>query len=575
MTRNHKFTGVSASRGTDVVLVFPPPWSPFQPYSSLAYLAGSLLAVGFKCIAIDASLEFYDYYLRPDILSECDKHSTGGLERRQHENGMPNSEVIRSAFTVKEILRGEHFYEPQARATAINILIRALSIAASPFRDCVLRLDDCTGQWQTKNSEKAVQCALSPPPNPFSRFYERKIIPLIREQYPKILGISIVTPAQAFPALLLAQMVRESLPSINIVVGGPLLTASIQKRAVADHAFLKIADHIILGEGESALVDLSAMILGKDHPCHSKTKHTASRSGACTRIIRGAKEDLNSLPPPAYHILPLDRYYSPEPILTLLTSRGCYWNRCQFCDIPGIGKKHNYRMTSPETVIKHVEHAAATTGARCFAFWDNAVPPQTLRVLSEHLVNTRKKFFWYAQIRADRSFDAVTCGKMYEAGCRQVYMGIETASQPLLNKMNKGLRIVDIRRIATNFRRSGIIPSGGYMMGYPRETDTDVKRTLRFICENRDILYPSTRNVGVFTLRKGSLIHNRARQEGIVVTEPTVNDLALDLEYVVTRQSSQQRLERALDAHRFLKKRGFDGERFGAHYLLYQVRNER
>ena len=78
------------------------------------------------------------------------------------------------------------------------------------------------------------------------------------------------------------------------------------------------------------------------------------------KVTPSRTEDVPSLPTPDFDGLPLDRYLSPAPVLPILTGKGCYFNRCKFCDIPYINhiSKKAYRVRSAGQVVEDVRVTA-------------------------------------------------------------------------------------------------------------------------------------------------------------------------------------------------------------------------
>jgi hypothetical protein len=76
------------------------------------------------------------------------------------------------------------------------------------------------------------------------------------------------------------------------------------------------------------------------------------------RVVAGPThvEDVRSLPTPDFTGLPLDRYLNAVPVLPIVTGKGCYFNRCKFCDIPFINHVADkpYRLRRPEQVVHDV-----------------------------------------------------------------------------------------------------------------------------------------------------------------------------------------------------------------------------
>jgi len=552
----------SRKKPTEICLVFPPPWAPFQPYASLPYLAGAVMQEGIACKCIDASVEFHEFVLKPEEVSfnlsridhrpaGCGSHSSSGAV------SLFRDDLLERASLVTQILRGPDFYRNESRTLAINLLSQALAVVSKAYDGVHLSLHSGKGPWTTHSSRALMKHVFDPPENPFERFYDISILPQILREKPRIVGISVISEDQVFPALLLSRMIRSSLPGTRTVLGGPFFSANPSTLSDKDHPIYQVVDHVIVGEGESALVSLvRSCSRGKRSP---------------DRLLRGLREKLTDLPAPAYHELPLWKYFSPEPVLTLLGSRGCYWNKCQFCDIVGIGEEGWFRSVPVDQFVRQIKEVSVKTQSRCFAFWDNSMPPKSAQAISETLLEERESFYWSAQIRADTGFDQATCKSMFQAGCRQVFMGIETGSQELADKMCKGIRIEEAQTVARRFTRAGVAVAAGYFFGFPGESDNDVNKTLAFMLANKRFLYPSSKSIGVFSLRRGSPLYQEAKANRTRIVEPGENDWALDIDFEYDGETRLSRYALAEKVIRFLESEGYDEDRFGPHYLLLQA----
>ena len=74
------------------------------------------------------------------------------------------------------------------------------------------------------------------------------------------------------------------------------------------------------------------------------------------RVTATRVEDVNALPTPDFEGLPLDRYLAPRLVLPILLGKGCYFNRCKFCEIPFINhvSTRSYRVRQADLVVKDV-----------------------------------------------------------------------------------------------------------------------------------------------------------------------------------------------------------------------------
>lgn len=195
------------------------------------------------------------------------------------------------------------------------------------------------------------------------------------------------------------------------------------------------------------------------------------------RVDRGA---FARHPFPARHLLPNDRYYSitsqRRHFTVMLTSTGCP-QHCSFCPIAHIP----YRVRPVDQVLAEVEQCVHGLGIREIDFFDAdlAASRGRLRDLCDGLRDRRLDLEWSCRSCID-SLDRPTLARMAEAGCRKVYLGIETPDDMLLQKMQKRLDTSRVQEVIRAAQEVGIRPLGFFMTGVPGETRRTILRTIRY-----------------------------------------------------------------------------------------------
>ena len=130
-------------------------------------------------------------------------------------------------------------------------------------------------------------------------------------------------------------------------------------------------------------------------------------------------------------------------MLPILTGKGCYFNRCKFCDIPFINhiSRKAYRVRAPETIAADVRTLAERFGARHFVITDEALSPRLLGRLAEALepdAAADYRFTGYA--RLEPGFTPDLCARLKTMGLAKVFFGLESGAQRMLDHMDKGVR---------------------------------------------------------------------------------------------------------------------------------------
>jgi hypothetical protein len=202
-------------------------------------------------------------------------------------------------------------------------------------------------------------------------------------------------------------------------------------------------------------------------------------------------EDVSSLPTPDFDGLPLDDYLSPAPVLPILTGKGCYFNRCKFCDIPFINhiSKKAYRVRSPERVAADVAKLHERYGARHFEITDEALAPKLLLRLADALDDypaVQPRFVGYA--RLEPGFTPEVCRRVYQMGMRKLFFGLESGSQATLDHMDKGIRVDDAQVVLRNCADAGLAFHLFSIVGFPEENADRARETAQFFVDNAEVI---------------------------------------------------------------------------------------
>ncbi len=246
-----------------------------------------------------------------------------------------------------------------------------------------------------------------------------------------------------------------------------------------------VVDYIVRGEGEVIFGNLLQAL--RDGSPVSKVRGITYRENG--RIVRTPPEwaitDLDTLPMPAREKVPMDRYLRTRlggrPITNVHTSRGCPF-KCSFCSSSWFdGVK--WRTRSPESIGEEVEQLVTRYGFRAIAFMDDLFTMDSRRVIAvcEELLRRDLDIHWWCFTRADtlvKNEEMVRL--MARSGCRQVFIGVESASEEVLKDYNKK-STTEMPPLAVEMcRKYGIESLCSYILGDIRETRRDVLRTIKY-----------------------------------------------------------------------------------------------
>ncbi len=316
----------------------------------------------------------------------------------------------------------------------------------------------------------------------------------------ELIGISAPTPLFGSADVLL-QHVKKVKPGIRTVVGGPHATVN---PAQALNAGFDIA---VIGEGESTLVDL-VRALEEKRPLEA-VAGIAYRDGNEVKYtpLRPFIPHLDQIPFPSRHFIDYSRYRR----LGIISMRGCPY-RCLYCkpvEEKLFGKK--LRKRSLENVTEEIDELIQGYGNRTINFKDDTLTvnqSEWFAGLDEHLRSRNLRLDWICSSRVD-TVDKKKLQVMKSAGCRQIFFGIESGSQRILDYYQKDISVERIIETFDMCHSVGIKPCASVMLGAPPETREDLEKTYDLVRR----IKPFTWHMHITTPLCGSYLYERAQAE--------------------------------------------------------------
>ena len=331
----------------------------------------------------------------------------------------------------------------------------------------------------------------------------------IRKRKPDLVGIQTFS-FTLVDVLLLARTVKEVDETIKVVLGGH--HASIYPE---ESIHFPEVDFVICGEGEipftaliQNLTDLKAL---KSIPGLVYTKGTTIMTGENPLI-----ESLDALPFPARHLTPYKKYYSllakRNPITTMMTSRGCPYN-CLFCERPHLGKV--FRARSAGNVVDEMEECTYL-GINELFLYDDTFTIDRKRVLKicDEILERGLDIGWDIRTRVD-NVDKELLENLKKAGCERIHYGVEAGTPEILAVLRKGITLEQAKKAFNMTREAGIKTLAYFMIGSPRETKSQILKTIELAKE----LNPDFVNFSVVTPYPATPLYYMGLQEGQLKTD--------------------------------------------------------
>ena len=294
---------------------------------------------------------------------------------------------------------------------------------------------------------------------------------------PDVIGITSTTLLYNSAKQIL-EVAREVHPNATTMFGGSHVTFW-DENALNES---KAIDVIVRREGETTFLELLQRLEAKKN--FTGVLGTTFR-GADGKIVRNDDRpflnDLDSLPSPAYHLLPIDAFHRMgKTIFPLVTSRGCVqW--CDFCSTVRMFGR-GYRVRTPKRVVDEMEMLHNTYGESQFTFYDDAFTinrKNTLELCAD--IKARGlKVEWDCETRVD-AVDKELLEKMHDAGCITVWFGVESGSEKILGKMHKKINREQVREAFKTAQKAGLMTIASAVIGFPGETEETAWETVNFI----------------------------------------------------------------------------------------------
>jgi len=295
---------------------------------------------------------------------------------------------------------------------------------------------------------------------------------------PSVVGISTTTLTYK-NSLRVAKTVKRVIPECLVCLGGPHVSVSYKE--ALGYPFV---DVVVRGEGEEAFLELCLDVAnGKELPRALPGTSWRTEDGVAVFPSRPRIENLDRLPFPARHLMPLHCYNIPG---TIVTSRGCPF-ACGFCAGPMVlGRK--YVARSAQNVVKEVQICVDLFHLTSFYFVDDTMTHNTKRLLaiSDGLSHVKipsslgRKLKWTCESRADVvSLEILQA--MKAGGCTTIQFGMESGSQELLDQLGKKVTLEQIKQAVIWSREAGISPVLSMVFPHPNETEKTFKETVDFV----------------------------------------------------------------------------------------------
>ncbi|MFO0707372.1 MAG: radical SAM protein [Nitrospira sp.] len=546
-----------------VSLLFPPTWHPSQPYLSLPSLTGFLNQAGIKNVSQrDLGIELLDQVLTRSYGAEVYQQLQAKqreLERTQSGDVGPGSRehaakiaesldrfpyLIDRVELAKDTLRSQDFYDLDAYRGSLFMIDKWLELVSSVYFPTRLTVvDNQFSNYSIYSSKDLMKVIRDEAQNPYISLFRDRFIPSIVNERPDLIGVSITATSQIIPGLTLCRLIKEAAPDLHLTIGGSIFTRLVDNIRRCPSLF-DITDDIVVFEGETALLELVNQLAGKKD--FSKVPNLIYRqNGKITVNQPFYSENVNQLPAPNYDGFPLDKYLSPEPVLPVQFSRGCYYKDCAFCALTL--DHQNFRQKDPGRTIEELEWLKQRYGAKNFFFTDECFALAPTKRLCQQMIERKLDIKWTCEMRFEKNLSRELLASMRDAGCLKIVFGLESFNQRIMDFMKKGIKQEWVRRIADDCVDLGIAVHCYIIVGFPTEKEEEALETMNFVVENKKLheSFGFSCQPCLFDLEKEAPIMSDPGGYGIRrIMRPSAEDLSLGFFYEVQEGMTPEQSEK-------------------------------
>ena len=326
----------------------------------------------------------------------------------------------------------------------------------------------------------------------------------------QIVGFSCTT--SSFPETnRIATLLKARAPRVITVLGGAH-ACTIGPPLLDSYPAI---DYLVIGEGEQTMLEL-VRAEGRDV---AAIPGVAFRDADGSGVLGSQREliaDLDTLPFPAYHLLPdfPKRYklplfsYPKAPNTSIISSRGCPY-ACSYCDRSVFSR--GFRFNSPDYILDHVALLERKYGIRHVFFYDDLFTFDRQRVARFCDLKERKGIkVGYNCIARLEHVDEELLRLLRRSGCWQLNFGIESGDPEVLKQHRKFYGLDEVGRKLQMVKQAGMRVKGLFMVGLPGEDEAAIRRTIDYALT----LPLDEINVTKFTPFPGAPVYKTIRDHG-------------------------------------------------------------
>lgn len=337
-----------------------------------------------------------------------------------------------------------------------------------------------------------------------------KAIESILKSYdaPDFVGLTATTPL-VNNARAIAAICKRLYPGVKVVLGG-IHPSFMPDEVLGDEN----VDFVVRHEGE---ITMKELVAGKN-PREIPGLSYKSRGKIIHNPERPLIKNLDELPPPAYHLMPMKKYrpaignYKRLPAMSIFATRGCP-GKCTFCQ-PTFGGM--MRPRSAKNILEEIKLLQDNYGIKEISFYDDTftVFRNVVKEFCETIIREKIDLTWSCFTRANFVNEELLA-LMKKAGCHLILFGVESADEQILKNIRKEISLDLVVKAVKTARKVGIETRTSFMIGNPGETEETIKKSIDFAIR----LDPDEVQFNITTVFPGTEMFKWADEKGYIITK--------------------------------------------------------
>ncbi len=319
----------------------------------------------------------------------------------------------------------------------------------------------------------------------------------------------------------------------------------------------KGADFILQGEGETTLLELLKSLDSNQDIDGLNGIVFKKNQEIQVNKKREVKQHLDDFPMPAWDLVDIENYHDiwkqsgQEFTLNIATTRGCPY-KCNWCAKPIYGNRYNAH--TPEYIVNEIAYLQREFGIKRFWMCDDifGLKPNWVQEFNAQLKEQNLKIRYFIQSRVDLLLKEDTIDCLAESGLEEVWVGAESASQKILDAMDKGTTVEQIYQATQLLKEKKIKVAFFLQFGYLGENQEDITKTIAMVKE----LMPDNIGISVSYPLPGTKFYDKVKDDLQLKSNWTDSD-DFEMMFRGTYKSNYYRKLQRFVHKEFRKRQGF------------------